>query len=71
MKYFILLMLGGFIGYIIYEKLIMPNEIKHRIHNLGFMKYDGKTDKFIIKDSILIRDMELYYLIHGTTKIDK
>lgn len=68
MKYFIVLIIGEIIGYLVYVNICMPHEIECRMKDLNLMQYDGKTDKFIPKDSVKLNSEELNYLIKGTTK---
>lgn len=70
MKYFITLIIGQIIGYFFCIYMEVPDIIERRAKDLDLMRYDGKTNKFIPKDSIFIRGSEINYLIHGTTKND-
>jgi hypothetical protein len=66
MKYFITLLLGEIIGYYVYINGIMPRDIEQRAKELNILRYDSKTDKFIIKDSVYIDNFDLEYLKYGT-----
>jgi len=68
MKYFITLIIGEIVGYLVYVSFCMPNKIEQRMKDLNIMQYDGKADKFIPKDSVKLKSWELNYLIYGTTK---
>jgi len=70
MKYFITLIIGQIIGYWFCVYMEMPNKIEERLKNLDLMKYDSKTDKYIPKDCVVVRGVEINYLIKGTTKND-
>ncbi len=70
MKYFIVLIIGEIIGYLAYVNMCMPHEIEQRMKDLNLMQYDGKTNKFIPKDSVILNAGELNYIIKGTTKTD-
>lgn len=45
---------------------IMPKVIESRAKDLDFMQYDGKQDKFVLKNNIKLTPADLYYLGHGT-----
>lgn len=68
MKYFITLLLGQIIGYYVYVNGIMPRDIEERAKELNIVKYDSKTNSFIIKDSVYINNFDLEYLKYGTMK---
>lgn len=68
MKYIILLFIGEAIGWYVCMQLQFPSTIEQRLKDLDLMKYDSKTEKFIPKDSVILRSSEINYLINGTTK---
>lgn len=70
MKYFIGFVIGFGIMGALWTYCFLPMEIKRRAKDLDLMKYDGKTDKFIPKDCVVVRSTEINYLIKGTTKND-
>lgn len=71
MKYFIILLIGEAIGWYACKHFEVPDVIEQRAKELNLMRYNGKSDKFIPKDTIEINGYELNYLIHGTTKMEK
>ena len=63
--------LGVVVGYVLMFIVIVPcfkNDLEQRAKNLNIMRYNGKSNKFIPKDSIKITGVELNYLLKGTTK---
>jgi len=69
MKYFIVLIFGEIIMYLVYVNGIMPSDIEQRAKELNLLKYDSKKNAFIIKDSVYIDNFDLEYLKYG--KINK
>jgi hypothetical protein len=69
MKYFIVLIFGEIIGYLVYVNGIMPSDIEQRAKELNLLKYDSKKNAFVIKDSVYIDNFDLEYLKYG--KINK
>lgn len=66
MKYFIVLIFGEIIGYLVYVNGIMPSDIEQRAKELNLLKYDSKKNAFVIKDSVYIDNFDLEYLKYGT-----
>ena len=54
-------------GVILYY-LILPSIIERRARDLGLMRYDSVSDKFVPKDNLQITGEELYYLQYGILK---
>lgn len=71
MKYFIVLIIGEIIGYLVYTSIIMPSDIEQRAKELNLLKYDSKLNKFVIKDSVTIDNYDFEYLKHGSLKQNK
>jgi len=71
MKYFIVLIIGEIIGYLVYTSIIMPSDIEQRAKELNLLKYDSKLNKFVIKDSVTIDNYDFEYLKHGILKHNK
>jgi hypothetical protein len=46
----------------------MPKDIEQRAKELNILKYDSKTGKFVVKDSVYIDNFDLEYLKYGTMK---
>jgi hypothetical protein len=51
----------------LYYQIQVPKVIEKRMKSLDLMEYDSKSDKFIMKDSILINSGDLNYIKYGTT----
>jgi hypothetical protein len=68
MKYFIILIIGEIIGAWAYHEIELPNVIEKRAKELNILKYDSKTDKYIIKDSVCINNYDFEYLKNSKIK---
>ena len=61
-------LLGLFISAFVCYKYMTNFLIEKRYKDLNITKYDSKVDKFIVKDSVMLKSGDLLYLINGTTK---
>lgn len=61
----VLFLIGFLIGTAVEVKVEAPKTLDKRMKDLDNMQYDGASDAFVLKDSVMLSADDFYYLKYG------